>query len=178
MEIIFSDLDLKRWQEADSEFFKTVYDASYYVLYAKLYRMVLDREETEDLLQDIYMKLYQKRKEYLPQKGSWMAWAYPIAVNHALNFLRRKSLWHKWIKRQEVILTKEFEESDLSFEIRDCLGRLDETQRAILVLRELEDLSYEQIANILNLPVGTVRSRLSRARKAFREIYHEEEVSR
>jgi RNA polymerase sigma-70 factor, ECF subfamily len=170
-----------------------------------VHRLLEDPSETPDVVQEVFLKIFRNVSSFR-QESSLKTWIYRIAVNEARNHRR----WFGRHCRQEVGLEAEREES---YAVGDQLvdpGRspfeltLDrETQalleaaladvkpnfRAALVLREIEGLSYEEIAQILDLSLGTVKSRILRGREALKEclaariqpavsVHHEDALER
>ncbi len=138
--------------------------------------MVVDDDEARDAAQDAFIKACGALKSYRPQAGFY-TWLYRIAVNTCLDY--RKRLRIKPAEDEEII--ENLPSSDPSPEqlcesretgrlIQAALGKLHEKLRTAIVLRELEGLSYEEIADVLDTSVGTVKSRISRAREELRGI--------
>jgi RNA polymerase sigma-70 factor (ECF subfamily) len=146
-------------------------------------RILDNRSEAEDVAQDIFVKVFQSLHEF---RGAsrFSTWLYRITVNHCLNYLRRRT------RQQQTLVTAEpmdwMQESPTSNPHRTLeqkerwalvqakLQVLSPEYRTILLLRDFEGLSYEEIADVLQLESGTVKSRLHRARtelKALLEPY-------
>jgi RNA polymerase sigma-70 factor, ECF subfamily len=159
-----------------------------YLFYGKSIRylglcMLGDSDEANDLLQDLFLKLYEKIKDYRFE-APFAAWFYRIAVNLCQDRLRaRTRRLRYWSGSQGKDLAQK--ESDASAEtellatereraVRAALMQVHPRYRICLVLREIEDCSYEEIAAILKVSVGTVRSRLNRGRKHLRNLLSHE----
>jgi RNA polymerase sigma-70 factor (ECF subfamily) len=132
-------------------------------------RRVLRDELAEDLTQETFLAVLRGAKRYEP-RSSFRSYLFAIAFRLLLAD-RRKS------KRDlEISTTRDagaHSPSDDSLWVRDALSKLEETEREILMLREYEQLSYTEIAELLRLPVNTVRSRLFRSRMALRTLLQE-----
>lgn len=145
-----------------------------------LARFTRDRIEVEDLAQEVFVKVFRKLHTF-QRDSSFFTWLYRIAVNTANDAMSRRS-------RRRLRLVEDAAELDdgqrepgdagaaeplLAAELRDVtrqlVDRLPEKYRTILVLREYEDLSYNQISDVLGCSLGTVESRLFRARQRFKE---------
>lgn len=147
-------------------------------------RLCGDREDALDIAQESFLKVYRSLHLFRGE-GRFSVWLYRIVSNTALDYLRARS------RRAEDSLTvedadgesSEREIADLSAApeallerkltrqaVQRCLLRLPEDQRKILLLREIEGFSYEEIGRILSLESGTVKSRIFRARKKLCEI--------
>jgi RNA polymerase sigma-70 factor (ECF subfamily) len=147
-------------------------------LYNAVARMVGNPDDAEDIVQDAFVQAFRKLDSFRAS-SSFYTWIYRIAVNAAINFHRRH--------RRTLAFTVDHEEGssvegssreapsqrleslEESARVQQGLMQLSEEHRQILVMREIDDLSYEQIAEILRLPVGTVRSRLHRARLQLKD---------
>ena len=138
-------------------------------------------QEAEDILQDALFQAYTKLHTF-QGNSSFYTWLYRIGVNLALSHRRmKKNQPHQSVEHRREVVGQDVEsdaESPLESVLRDershqlyqALNSLDDEQRSVLVLRELEGCNYDQISSILELPPGTVRSRLHRGRKALREL--------
>jgi RNA polymerase sigma-70 factor (ECF subfamily) len=157
-------------------------------VYNHCLRMVGDEEESHDLTQDVGIKLIRNIKNY-EHTYAFYTWLYRITVNCCIDFLRKKRR-----HAQEVSLTPNSEEDSadqvrehsipdetfvpdktlLNRELSDVMNRaiaqLSEKLRAIIVLKEVDGFSYEEIADILECSRGTVKSRLFRARERLKEL--------
>ncbi|MBI2177886.1 MAG: sigma-70 family RNA polymerase sigma factor [Candidatus Tectomicrobia bacterium] len=131
------------------------------------------REEAEDVVQEIFLKAYLALPRFR-EDAQFSTWLYRIAVNHCRDVGRRAPPPHVELDeaRQESLADERSAEPGEELppapgrgeELRRLLGELSERQRRILMMREIEGLSYEEIGGILRIPPGTVRSRLNRAR--------------
>ncbi len=143
-------------------------------------RYCRDPVECEDLAQEVFLKVFRKLHTF--QHGSaFFTWVYRIAVNAATDHLSRASSRRLRLVEDEAVLdagTDRFDQhspeaplltAELAAVTRQIVDSLPEKFRTILVLREFEDLSYTEIANVLQIQLGTVESRLFRARHRFKE---------
>lgn len=133
-----------------------------------VYRMCGDLQVAEDAAQDAFVRAWQKLPEYQP-RAPFRNWLYRIATNVALDSLRRQK---KTVDVDALPLATRTHGPEGSYEVKErakqvqaAVMALPESSRAALILREYEGLSYAEIANTLNIPVGTVMSRLNYARK-------------
>jgi RNA polymerase sigma-70 factor (ECF subfamily) len=129
------------------------------------------REAADDLLQEVWVDVYRKIGT-LHNPASFSAWLYRIARDKAFRELRRRH--PAPLENDEAVIDEVDSEPGPSPEeaadVRVALDRLPIEQREVLVLRFIEDLSYEQIAEIIARPIGTVRSRIHYAKLALRAI--------
>lgn len=140
----------------------------------RLCRRMLGRpDDAEDATQEVFLKLYERVGSF-EGRSRLATWIYRLAVHHCLHRLERERL------RAADELTDDLAERDplacpvegssraeAAERLERLLARLSPEHRAVLVLREVEELSYQEIAEALAVPVGTVMSRLSRAREAL-----------
>jgi RNA polymerase sigma-70 factor (ECF subfamily) len=151
-----------------------------------IYRTIGDREKAEDLVQEVFVRVYRHLHRFDRSK-KFSTWIYTIASNLAKNELRNRSrnplVLFQTIKRnwQEDDRPLQFEDSasrpddlfrkrHLRELVEASVDRLPAHHRQVFVLRELEGKSYEEIAEITSCNLGTVKSRLNRARNAFATI--------
>jgi RNA polymerase sigma factor (sigma-70 family) len=142
------------------------------------YRMLGDPSSAEDMTQEAFVSAYKNIKRF--KEGNFRAWLFRIASNSCRDYLRsprlRKSQSLELIEETfEGVLISNLESPDnfairkeLSGVIQVALLKLPEDQRFALILVDVQGMSYEEAANILDTPIGTVKSRLSRAREAVR----------
>jgi len=135
-----------------------------------------DLESSEDVVQETMIKLYQK-KHYYKEIAKFSTWLYTIAKNLANTELRKR-------KQRKTTLLSQFSKDDKTYElpsndpepgqeiqtdivnkiIRDAVDQLSEKFKIVIVLRDIQGLAYEDISEIINVPIGTVKSRINRAR--------------
>ncbi len=141
-----------------------------------VYRYVHDRREAEDLVQDTFLKLYQNKHAY-KEIAKFSTWIYTIAANLAKTLLRkrktRKLMFFSRLGPEDKDLdlpskdrtTQEILESEHGEKlIQQAISKLPEHFRIAIILRDVQELSYEEISNIIGKPIGTVKSRINRAR--------------
>ncbi len=141
-------------------------------LYRMAYRLVGDRHEAEDLIQETFRSAWKSRERYRTNGGE-RAWLAAI--------LRRRAADHWRRPRPPLVLAAEGQidvsyagedplRDDFSDEIQNALGRLPEDLRETLLLVVVGELTHQETADLLEIPLGTVLSRVSRARKRLREF--------
>ena len=151
-----------------------------------IYRTIGDRDRAEDLVQEVFIRVYRHLHRFDRSK-KFSTWVYTIASNLAKNELRNRSR-NPLVLFQTMRGGNDEEERPLQFEdttsrpddlfrkrhlrelVEDTVAKLPEHHRQVFVLRELEGKSYEEIAEITSCNLGTVKSRLNRARTAFAAI--------
>ena len=152
-------------------------------MYNFAYRLTFDEDDSKDLVQDTYMKAFRFINSF--QEGTnAKAWLYRILKNSFINDYRKKSKQPAKVDYQEVEqyynsedtpkdatvdLRLETTKDMIGDEISNALNSLAVDFRTVIILCDLEGFTYEEMAKILDIPIGTVRSRLHRARNILRE---------
>lgn len=175
---------IKRSQQGEAEAFGPLVQKHQQRVFSLVYHLVRRRDEVEDLAQEIFIKAFRAIRSYNFQ-SSFATWLSRIATNHCYDFLRHERAsrvsfyWQMGENSQreleanaeskpEHVLDHE-EQTVLKDLVDKLLERAPENDRKILLLKELQDYSVEEIAEILNLKSTTVKVRLHRARKRMLE---------
>ncbi|HEY3403661.1 MAG TPA: sigma-70 family RNA polymerase sigma factor [Ohtaekwangia sp.] len=152
-------------------------------MYNFAYRLTLDSDDAKDLLQDTYLKAYRFIDSF-QQGTNAKAWLFRILKNSFINDYRKKTKEPSKVDYQEVESYYNSEDVDrqitpdlrvealkdmIGDEISNALNSLDVDFRTVIILCDLEGFKYEEMAKILDIPIGTVRSRLHRARNLLKE---------
>ncbi|MDY6987793.1 MAG: sigma-70 family RNA polymerase sigma factor [Thermodesulfobacteriota bacterium] len=171
---------LKQGQEEGFRLLIRHYQAS---LLRIAYGITLDREESLDIVQEVFIKVYKNIRAFR-EASRLSTWLHRITVNQCLNWRRRwkrRFRWHHGSIDEEGLadhpaLGTSDDDPEILYQNRELretlwttLRELPEEARAVFVLRELEGLSYDEIAKVLNIKKGTVSSRLFHARKSLRQ---------
>lgn len=141
-------------------------------------RMIGSRDEAMDLTQDSFLKAWQALPGWRPE-ARFRTWLFRIARNASVDVLRRRGLAEfvpidlaPEVAGGEPTPEARLETVQSLGQLEAALRRLPTDQREILLLREIEELSYAEIASVLDLAEGTVKSRIARARAALLETWH------
>lgn len=148
-------------------------------LFATVLNVVKDRELAEDMVQEAYLKSYQKL-DTLKNHDQFYPWLKRIALNLALNhFERAKRVMDVENEEDETSFFERIPDGESPEEllvkeemkryVRHFVEALPDKLRVVVILREIEDMSYEEIAEMMNIPIGTVRSRLFNARQMIKD---------
>ncbi|MDH5805042.1 MAG: sigma-70 family RNA polymerase sigma factor [Gemmatimonadota bacterium] len=157
-------------------------------IFSLIFRMVRDRERAEDLAQETFVKALKALKTYRPNY-KFSSWIFKIANNTAIDSLRRKELDTLSLdgapdavtseRQQGTALQvshdgesplEELEARELGFQIEQAVATLRPEYRTCILLRHVEGYAYEEIGEIMDLPLGTVKTYIHRARSELREI--------
>ena len=166
---------VKRVQRGDTQSFEILVRRHQKTTFNLIYRFLGDYDEATETAQEVFLSAYSSIQQFRGD-ANFATWLYRIAFNHASS--RRKSLNSKLQRHvaleDDVVAdcSADPETSAERREIQQCvqqaLNSLDRDDAQIILLRDLQDVRYEDIAETLDVPVGTVKSRLHRARQALR----------
>ena len=176
---------IRRAQQGDNGAFEELLLLHQKKVYNLCLRMSANPDDALDLSQEAFLRAWRSLGQY-QFEASFSTWLFRLTSNVCIDFLRRKK------RRQETSLTENYDDRDegaelsipdvnplpeqqaitneTKIELARAMGQLAPDHREILQLRVVEDLPYEQIADILGVRVGTVKSRLARARLSLRKI--------
>ncbi len=168
-----ADLLIERSQRGDLHAFDLLVTEHADSVYHLTYRITGNPQDAQDAAQEAFVKAFRALPRYRGE-ASFQTWLYRIATNAALDLIRRRpqapvSL-DEGIEGQGPRPDVEAERREIHRRVHKALAMLPPDHRAIVLLRDLQGLAYADIARILRIPVGTVRSRLSRAREALRPL--------
>ncbi|WP_230467730.1 RNA polymerase sigma factor [Lujinxingia vulgaris] len=177
---------VERAQAGDREAFKELVETYQRKVYGICIGMLKNPDDSMDVSQEVFIKVYRYLEKFNRQ-SSFYTWLYRITVNMCIDFLRKKKRVQEVdyddgilrgsdeVEGDEHILPsrlglnpdKVYGRKELRQKMLEALETLSEKHRTILILREVEGLSYEEIADVLNISKGTVMSRLYHARRYF-----------
>lgn len=143
------------------------------------------QEDIEDILQEVFIKIYKYLNDY-DQEMTFSTWAYQITRNATIDEMRKRKSRPEtiWLENEDLLkvlkssfnLEKEYINNDLIVKLKEIIINLPDKYREVLVLRFIEEKSYEEIVDILRLPKGTVASLVNRGRKIILEKAKEKEI--
>jgi RNA polymerase sigma-70 factor (ECF subfamily) len=148
-----------------------------------VFRMLNDYDSSLDVTQEVFIKVYNSLEKY-SSEYKFSTWLYRIAHNAAIDHIRRRSnneqsletensdgAYQLQIESPQPTPEQDRERSEWRTEIESVVKCLPSVYRELILLRHAQDLSYDEIAEVTNLPLGTVKNRLFRAREMMREIF-------
>jgi RNA polymerase sigma-70 factor (ECF subfamily) len=170
---------VERAIQGDQQAYKEIMDKYQKPLYFHVLKMVRNHEQVEDLVQEAFMKAFKNLNTY-NTNYAFSTWLYRITTNHTIDYLRKKKL--KTTSMNEPVKTRDGEiEIQISDEqaktdrkiireqrkriIHEAIDNLPEKYRIVIEMRHLQELSYQEIADQLDLPLGTVKAHIFRARE-------------
>jgi RNA polymerase sigma-70 factor (ECF subfamily) len=167
---------VRRVQQGDTDSFEVLVRRHQRTIFNLVYRLLGDYDEAAEVAQDVFLSAYKSIGQFRGD-ANFSTWLYRIGLNHAST--RRKSLnntqqRHVPLDSNEVIAdgavdpAKSFEHKEIQQRVQQALNSLDPADARIILLRDLQDVPYEDVAEMLDIPIGTVKSRLHRARQALK----------
>ncbi|MFH1370230.1 MAG: sigma-70 family RNA polymerase sigma factor [Planctomycetota bacterium] len=181
---------IQRWRLGDAGAFDRLVGKYQGRIYNLILKICTNPDTAAELTQDTFVKIIENIDGF-ESRSSFYTWAFRIAVNLTLNYRKRKATVGFSSLDAPVAAADELgrctlatvllddktptpadiaENRELCDLVQNSLGKLDEEHRTIIVLRDIEGMDYAQIADVLAVELGTVKSRLSRARSALRQI--------
>lgn len=177
---------IKRCKNGDRNAFNELFGMYESKVINIAYGMLSDRDDAYDAAQEVFIKVYKNIASF-KENSSLSTWIYRITANTCNDFLRKRQKQSASVSISIVSdeehdmdipdtapMPDEYAElNEAQRALREAISQLNDEYREIITLYDVEDLSYEHIAAILNCPVGTVKSRLNRARKNLKKILSE-----
>ena len=179
----FSDeILIKKFQDGEINAYNEIVYRYKDRLFNFIYRFLHDVERSEDLVQDTFIKLYTHKNSY-QEIAKFSTWLYTIAANLARTELRK-------LKRRKTFSVTELSRDDREFiissddsdpseghlsnnfekKVQNALSELPDDFKTIIILRDIQELSYDEISKIVELPLGTVKSRINRGRLKLQQL--------
>lgn len=164
---------IRRSLAGDDTAFEQIFHAYKNLVFKTAYLILGNMQETEDALQEVFIDVHRGLGSYAPEKAAFTTWLYRITVNYCLSWKRKARFF--FLAYEDVSVgvvdvgqsahewrTEEFDE------VWRAIRKLGAKHRAVLVMRFYSDLSYAEIASVLDVPVGTVKSRMNQALMTLR----------
>src|SRR6266403_3921424 len=183
-----SELDLvKRCQNGDSEAFDELVTRYRTRVFGMIYNMVHSEPDAWDLAQDSFVKAWKSIKRFRGQ-SSFYTWIYRIVMNVTIDWLRKKQVKgagsefddtiqlkeidpaSKTVPRAEALPHQRMQRTEIRAQIDNAISQLTPEHRAVILMKEIEDMQYHEIAEALGCSIGTVMSRLFYARKKLQTL--------
>jgi RNA polymerase sigma-70 factor, ECF subfamily len=167
---------VRRVQQGDTDSFEVLVRRHEKAIFNLIYRLLGNYDEAAEVAQEVFLSAFKSIHQFRGE-ANFSTWLYRIGLNHAST--RRKSLHssqqrHVPLDGTEVIAdgtvdpVKNLEHKEIQQRVQQALNSLDPEDARIILLRDLQDVPYEDVAEMLDIPVGTVKSRLHRARQALK----------
>ena len=167
---------VRKLQRGETDAFETLIRRHQKTIFNLVYRMLGDYDEAAEISQEVFLSAYRAIGNFRGD-ANFSTWLYRIALNHATT--RRKSLNTRQQRSVPIENTEpasdphpgpaeSMEKKEIRQRVQQALNRLDPDDAAVILLRDLQDVPYEEVARALDIPIGTVKSRLHRARQALK----------
>jgi RNA polymerase sigma-70 factor (ECF subfamily) len=167
---------VRRVQQGDTDSFELLVRRHEKAIFNLIYRLLGNYDEAAEVAQEVFLSAFKSIHQFRGE-ANFSTWLYRIGLNHAST--RRKSLQssqqrHIPLDGTEVSAdgavdpAKNVEHKEIQQRVQQALNSLDPEDARIVLLRDLQDIAYEDVAEMLDIPVGTVKSRLHRARQALK----------
>jgi RNA polymerase sigma-70 factor (ECF subfamily) len=169
---------MEKWQTGDMDAFEALFRQHEKLVFRTAYLITGSKEAAEDTLQEVFISVWKSRHTYDQNKGKLTTWLHRITVNQCSKRKARKvpatiSLEEKGVDLPEMKQQSKPEDiliSKLEYDrLLRAMDKLDVKHRSVLVLRYFNDLSYQEIAEALEIPLGTVKSRLNQSLRYLKE---------
>lgn len=172
-----------RVKHGDLDKLAVLYERYNRALFAFFFRVTLNSQASEDLVQTVFFKIIKYRERYRAENGSFVTWMFRIAHNAHIDHFHRLERTRNEARIDEMDVCgdgdpdEDFLKKERSRRIKEALGLLTTEQREVLILSRYQGLKYEEIAEILKCRVGTVKARVFRAMEKLRRICRQLEES-
>jgi len=174
---------IKKARRGDGLAFSMLIEKHEKFVFNVVYRMVNNIEDAKDISQEAFIKAFKSFDTY-DGSAAFSTWIYRIAVNAAIDHMRKQkreqSVSFDEYITDDTVSTMSVEESVVSNEgkgaILDAVNKLEEEFKTVVVLRDIHGMDYSEISDITGCPVGTVKSRLSRARGKLRNMLKNDKI--
>lgn len=176
---------ISRSKAGDIEAFEELIEAYQKKIFSFAYRIIGNYEDAADMAQEALIRIYKSIGGFKEQ-SSFSTWIYRITTNVCLDEIRRRKSKKEYSLDEEVQMDdgqlkrqvmsddpgpeEVFEKEELRSIVKNAIDKLPEEQKVVITLRDIQGLSYDEIAEVLDCPGGTVKSRISRARQALKKV--------
>ena len=163
---------VEKWQAGSEQAFEVFFHQHKNLVFKTAYAITGDHKEAEDILQEVFVKVWNSRNSFNAGKGKSTTWLYRITVNQCISNHRKKKTKSTSLEA-ELVNGNSFDNSQILEEtviqnlehkgLIETIRTMNEIHRTVLVLRYFNELSYNEISEVLGIPLGTVKSRLNDA---------------
>lgn len=192
MALLDEQVLIEKASEGDAGAFEILVERYEKGVYNLAYRLIPDRDDAMDITQEVFLKAFQALPKFRGD-SRFSTWLHRVCVNACLDFLRRKQRTQTYSLDEPINL----KESSVVREVRDdsgsvedvietksltesvlmALNSVDEAHRTVIALSDIRGYSYQEIADMLGISIGTVKSRLHRGRMAIRKLLPAEQIA-
>lgn len=172
-----SDEELLKECQKDENAFSLLVERWWNKIHSFIYFKIKSPDEAKELTQEVFLKIYLNLENFNPSY-KFSTWAFKIAQNLSIDYLRKQHIFRTELSERSAITEKNplsnLIEGERNKKLWDLVDKLPEEFKEVIILRHLEELSYEEISKILNLKLGTVKNRIFKARQYLLEMMEEE----
>ena len=186
-DITLSDIELvKKTISGDRQAYRELVEKYQQRIYSIAYGVLHNREDSLDVCQDVFIKAFRKLDKFRGD-SSFYTWLYRIAINMAIDYRRKRKITvevefndalkpdeeieKQLLKTQAENPSETLDRKEINKLVMEAIQTLPDEQKTVLILREIEGLSYDEIAETVGISIGTVMSRLHYGRKKLRDIF-------
>jgi RNA polymerase sigma-70 factor (ECF subfamily) len=178
---------VEKVKKGDADVYEKIIQKYQSKVFGLIYNMTKNQNEIEDLAQEVFIKIYKNLGKFKGE-SSLYTWIYKITVNLCLDEMKkRKNVIYldekievddgevnRELPSEDKSQEELYEEKELQEKLHNCINKLPEKQRVMIVLRDIKGFSYEEISKITDVKLGTVKSQINRARLKLKELLDEE----
>lgn len=178
---------VEKVKKGDADVYEKIIQKYQSKVFGLIYNMTKNQNDIEDLAQEVFIKIYKNLGKFKGE-SSLYTWIYKITVNLCLDEMKkRKNVIYldekievddgevnRELPSEEKSQEKLYEEKELQEKLHNCINKLPEKQKVMIVLRDIKGFSYEEISKITDVKLGTVKSQINRARLKLKELLDEE----
>jgi RNA polymerase sigma-70 factor (ECF subfamily) len=154
---------VRRVQRGDTDAFEILVRRHEKVIFNLVYRMLGDYDDAAETAQEVFLSAFRAIGQFRGD-ANFSTWLYRIALNHANTRRDNTDL----VNENQLGPAETLEKKEIREHVQQALNELEPEDATVILLRDLQDSPYEEVARVLNVPVGTVKSRLHRARQALK----------
>ena len=167
---------VRKLQRGETDAFEILISRHQKTIFNLVYRMLGDHDEAAEISQEVFLSAYRAIASFRGE-ANFSTWLYRIAINHATTRRKTMNLRQQHnvpIEHTEAVSdphpgpAEAAEKRELREHVQQALNSLDPDDATVILLRDLQDVPYEDVARVLEIPIGTVKSRLHRARQALK----------
>jgi RNA polymerase sigma-70 factor (ECF subfamily) len=174
---------IKKIKKGDRDAFAELVELYKDKIYQVAYRLVGNAQEAEDVAQETFLRVYANLGHYDPAY-KFSTWVYRIATNLSIDLLRKRKLvysidkeapgtdgidWHDRLADQQPNPEEQTITGELQVQVQQAIDSLSPKYRAIMILRYIEDLSLQEISEVVKLPISTIKTRIHRGRESLKK---------
>lgn len=179
--MVMKDPDREKWrvlraQAGDRGALDELLQSIQEPLYRYIFNLVREESLAEDILQEVFIRIYRKLG-WLREPELFRSWAFRVATNETFRYLKREARWSEQVRDEDTLKAipspppREQFAAELLERLPLMVGKISPASRAVIALYYLHEMSFEEVAEVLAIPVGTVKSRLAYGLESLRQQF-------